>query len=59
MISKSYDFSQFATAVKGKAFDDVICDAQQELIYAWRRVARSHLKIKIRVPAWRESGAYT
>ena len=40
MISPSYDFSQFATSVKGKAFDDVICDAQQELIYAWRRVAK-------------------
>ena len=40
MISPSYDFSQFATSVKGKPYDDVICDAQQELIYAWRRALR-------------------
>jgi hypothetical protein len=40
MISPSYDFSQFATSVKGKPYDDVICDAQQELLSVWRRVVR-------------------
>ena len=37
MISPSYEFSQFAASVRGKSYDDVITDAQQELISAWRR----------------------
>ena len=42
MISPSFEFSQFAASVRGKAYDDVIFDAQEELIAAWRQAVHGN-----------------
>jgi len=41
MISSSFDFQEFAAAVKGKDFHEIICVAEKEATDAWRTTYRS------------------